>query len=211
MKRCAYTIGYAHHTQESFLELLQQYTIDYVIDVRTMAYSKFHPQFNKEPLKVFLNSNGIGYKQMDEAFGIVRPNSELLNLEGYLDFRKIAELKVFKEGIEQMIRGINQGYHIAFMCAEKSPSDCHRSTLVARALSIRGYTVYHILFDGSLQSQEDLEEELLKRYFPERGQIGLFEAEDPDYYLNRAYEIRSNDIVAVNSKRVLKDQYIKPK
>ena len=163
MKRCAYTIGYAHHTQESFLELLQQYTIDYVIDVRTMAYSKFHPQFNKEPLKVFLNSNGIGYKQMDEAFGIVRPNSELLNLEGYLDFRKIAELKVFKEGIEQMIRGINQGYHIAFMCAEKSPSDCHRSTLVARALSIRGYTIYHILFDGSLQSQEDLEEELLKR------------------------------------------------
>lgn len=211
MKRCAYTIGYAHHTQESFLALLKKYAINYVIDVRTMAYSKFHPQFNKEPLKVFLNSHSIGYKQMDQAFGIVRPHSELLNSEGYLDFRKIAELRVFKEGIEQMIRGIDKGYHIAFMCAEKAPSDCHRSTLVARALAEKGYIIWHILFDGSLQSQEVLEDELLKRYFPERGQIGLFEVEDPNYYTNRAYEIRSNDIVAVNSKRVLKDQYIKPK
>lgn len=86
--QCVYTIGYAHHTQESFLNLLKRYHIQFVIDVRTMAYSRFHPQFNKEPLKYFLNSNGIGYKQMDEAFGIVRPQSNLLNCEGYLDLKK---------------------------------------------------------------------------------------------------------------------------
>ena len=209
--QCAYTIGYAHHTQESFLELLKKYHIQYVIDVRTMAYSKFHPQFNKEPLKYFLNSHSIGYKQMDEAFGIVRPNSPLLNHEGYLDFKKIAQLPEFQMGIDQMIRGIHQGYSIAFMCAEKHPSDCHRSTLVARALMDRGYKIWHILWDGSMLSQEDLEEQLINRYFPDREQLNLFQAEEPMYYVDRAYELKSNEIVAVNSKRVLKDQYEKPK
>lgn len=209
-KLCAYTIGYAHHTQESFLSLLNRYEIQYVIDVRTMAYSKFHPQFNKEPIKFFLNSHHIKYRQMDEAFGIVRPSSILLNREGYLDFTKIAELDTFKEGIAQMVRGINQGYHIAFMCAEKAPWDCHRSTLVARALMEKGYEVWHILSDGSLMSQEKLQEEIVNRYFPDRHQVNLFEIEDPFQYINRAYELRSNEIVAVNSKRVLKDKYQKP-
>lgn len=208
---CFYTIGYAHHTQESFLNLLKKYHVQYVIDVRTMAYSKFHPQFNKEPLKYFLNSNGIGYKQMDDAFGIVRPHSQLLNSEGYLDFKKVAKLSQFEAGIDQMIRGINQGYCIAFMCAEKAPSDCHRSTLVARTLMERGYKVWHILWDGTLQSQEALEEEIINRYFPYREQLDLFETEGPMYYTDRAYELRSNEIVAVNSKRVLKDKYEKPK
>lgn len=209
--QCAYTIGYAHHTQDSFLNLLKRYHIQYVIDVRTMAYSKFHPQFNKEPLKYFLNSHAIGYKQMDEAFGIVRPHSHLLNDEGYLDFKKIAKLPEFEVGINQMMRGINKGYCIAFMCAEKQPSDCHRSTLVARALMERGYKVWHILWDGTLQSQEELEEEIINRYFPYREQLDLFQIQEPMYYVDRAYELRSNEIVAVNSKRVLKDKYEKPK
>ena len=210
MKQCAYTIGYAHHTQESFLKLLQQYQIQYVIDVRTVAYSKFHPQFNKEPLKYFLNSHGIMYRQMKEAFGIVRPNSTLLNKEGYLDLTKVAQLSEFKEGIEQMIRGLEKGYHIAFMCAEKSPKDCHRSTLVARALKDKGYEVKHILSDGQIETQEQLEMKLLDQYFPERNQIDLFDFSKKDQ-IKRAYELQSNQIVAVNGKRVLKEAYNGPK
>lgn len=210
LKQCAYTIGYAHHTQESFLSLLQQYGIQYVIDVRTMAYSKFHPQFNKEPLKCFLNNHGIMYRQMKEAFGIVRPNSMLLNKEGYLDFTKIAQLPEFKEGIKQMIRGLEKGYHIAFMCAEKAPSDCHRSTLVARALKEKGYEVHHILWDGTIETQEMLETSLLDKYFPTREQIDLFGI-TLDKQIDKAYELQSNQIVAVNGKRVLKDQYNGPK
>lgn len=210
IKPCAYTIGYAHHTQESFLQRLRQYQIDCVIDVRTMAYSRYHPQFNKEPLKYFLNQHGILYRQMKEAFGIVRPESLLLNQEGYLDFKQIAQLDIFKAGIEQMIRGMKQGHHIAFMCAEKVPSQCHRSTLVARALKERGYLVQHILWDGQYETQEALEEELLNTYFPDRQQLHLFE-NDREEELDRAYELRSNEIVQVNGKRVLKDQYNGPK
>lgn len=208
MKKVIYTIGYAHHTQESFLALLEKYQIGIVIDVRTMAYSAFHPQFNKEPIKQFLNSHHILYRQMEEAFGIIRPDSDLLNEAGYLDFTKIAELPAFKEGIEVISRGIEQGYAIAFMCAEKAPSDCHRSTLVSRALSERGYEVRHILWDGSIQTQEELEKELLKCYFPNQNQIDLFGMhEKEELLIHKAYELRSNQIASVNGKRVLKDKY----
>lgn len=210
MSKCVYTIGYAHHTQESFLRLLKLYEIQYVIDVRTMAYSKFHPQFNKEPLKYFLNSHGIFYRQMKEAFGIVRPHSTLLNREGYLDLKKIAALPKFQEDLNQMIRGIEKGYRIAFMCAEKAPRDCHRSTLVGRALKERGYEVKHILPDGQFETQEALEAELLAEYFPDKSQLHLFNT-SPLEELDRAYELRSNQIVQVNGKRVLKEHYDGPK
>lgn len=209
MELCVYTIGYAHHTQESFLKLLKQYNIQCVIDVRTMAYSKFHPQFNKEPLKYFLNSHGIFYKQMKEAFGIVRPESTLLNEEGYLDFNKVALLPEFKKGIEHMLRGVKQGYQIAFMCAEKAPCDCHRSTLVGRHMQERGCKVYHILSDGTIETQKELERELLERYYPTDYQLNLFQIHQNEK-INRAYELQSNQIVAVNGKRVLKENYHGP-
>lgn len=205
-----YTIGYAHHTQESFLALLNQYQIQCVIDIRTLAYSKFHPQFNKEPLKCFLNNHGILYRQMHHEFGIIRTDSHLLNQEGYLDFTKVAQLPEFKKGIEQMIRGIEKGYHIAFMCAEKAPKDCHRSTLVARVLQDRGYEIAHILWNGEIETQKTLEQDLLETYFPNKEQIDLFNTSDKEK-LNRAYEIQSNQIAAVNAKRVLKDRYDGPK
>lgn len=208
MKKVIYTIGYAHHTQESFLALLLKYEINIVIDVRTMAYSAFHPQFNKEPIKRFLNSHHILYRQMEGAFGIIRPDSDLLNAAGYLDFTKIAQLDTFKEGIETICRGIEKGYKIAFMCAEKAPSDCHRSTLVTRKLSERGYDVAHILSDGTLQSQKELEEELVSCYFPDQNQMDLFGMhEQEEILIDKAYELRSNQIASVNGKRVLKDKY----
>lgn len=209
MKRYAYTIGYAHHSQESFYELLKQYGIQLVIDVRTMAYSRYHPQFNKEPLKHFLNEQGILYRQMQEAFGIVRPDSLLLNKEGYLDLTQIAKQPECEKAIDQMIRGIEEGYHIAFMCAEKSPLDCHRSTLVARVLYERGYSIAHILHDGSIQTQGQIEKELMDKYYPERRQLQLFEIDEHDL-LDRAYELQSNKIIATNGKRVLKENYHGP-
>ena len=182
-----------------------------MIDVRTNAYSNFHPQFNKGPLKYFLNTHGILYRQMQDAFGIIKPESHLLNEEGYLDFIKLARLPQFIEGIEVLIRGIQSGYHIALMCAEKAPSECHRSTLVGRALQDRGYEVHHILHDGLLQTQTQLEAELLECYYPKDHQLALFDQPSEVEQLQRAYVMRNNEIVEINSKRVLKDAYKSPK
>lgn len=211
MEKIVYTLGYAHHTQESFLKLLKKYEINCVVDVRTMAYSRFHPQFNKEPLSAFLKSNQITYVHMDKEFGIIRTEETLNNKEGYLDFNKVACLPIFKSGIKRINKGVSKGYTICFICAEKNPCDCHRSTLVGRELSGLGYRVEHIRADGGLQTQKELEEEIVEVYCPKTNQIDLFQEETQDKRLEKAYTLCSNEIVEVNSKRVLKSEYKSPK
>lgn len=213
MSQVVYTIGYAHHSQESFLELLRQYGINCIIDVRTMAYSKFHPQFNKEPLSLFLKSNGIVYMHMYKEFGIIRGETTLNNEDGYLDFNKLMELPIFKEGIERVERGIEKGYIIGFMCAEKDPIRCHRSTLVGRVLEKRGYRVLHIHPEGKTETHEDLEERILGEYYVIDDQISLFQRKDTskEMKLQNAYRLCNNDIVETNSKRVFKEAYVSPK
>jgi uncharacterized protein (DUF488 family) len=55
-------------------------------------------------------------------------------------------------------------YRVALLCAEKDPLTCHRTILVCRHLRGRGFPIQHILADGSLESHEQAEERLLKRF-----------------------------------------------
>jgi len=48
------------------------------------------------------------------------------------------------------------------MCAEKDPITCHRAILVCRHLRTGGISIQHILEDGAIESQSQLEERLLK-------------------------------------------------
>lgn len=210
--RILYTIGYAHHTQESFLELLLKYNINCVVDVRTMAYSGFHPQFNKEILQLYLKQRGIAYIHMYQSFGIIKDQIELNTKEGYLDFTKLAKTEAFLEGIKRIENGLEKGYTIAFMCAEKDPTDCHRSTLVARKFAEMGYEVRHILHDGTLETHSHMEQRMKEEFCEPVDQIDLFgpiktEAEK----LEEAYARCSKEVFIVNAKRVLKDDYDFPK
>ena len=56
-----YTIGHTNHTQEFFLELLNAYHIDYLVDVRSIPFSKYTAQFNKEDISKFLEKNNIKF------------------------------------------------------------------------------------------------------------------------------------------------------
>lgn len=59
--------------------------------------------------------------------------------------------------------------HVALMCAEKDPLDCHRCILVSPRLRERGLDVLHILSDGSQESQEQAESRLARLFdLPER-------------------------------------------
>lgn len=212
MQPTLYTIGYAHHTQESLLELLLKYHINCVIDVRTLPYSRFHMQFNKEIIKAYLNARGIVYIHMDEAFGIIKTDETLLGEDGYVDFKKIAQRNAFEEGITRVEMGLSKGYTIAFMCAEKDPTHCHRSTLVGRAFFERGYDVEHIHSDGALEAQCEMEERMKAQYAPEENQLHLFQSQvDEKARLVKAYDCCSREIFIVNAKRVMKDTYDYPR
>ena len=64
-----YTIGHGNRKLEDFLFILKDFKIDYLIDVRSMPYSKFNQQYNQNELKSILETHGITYVFMGETIG----------------------------------------------------------------------------------------------------------------------------------------------
>lgn len=192
-----YTIGHSVHQVETFIGFLKTYGIDYILDVRSVPYSKFTKQFNKESIEKELFPSGISYFHMGEYFGARPSDKSLYNKSGYLDFEKVKKSAAFNKGVDNVLLGLDRGHVICLMCTEKDPIDCHRAILIARAFEERNIPVEHILSDGSLQTQEVLNERLIARYFPDAGQMSLFPDKSPtnsDVLIKLSYEQRNADI-----------------
>lgn len=192
-----YTIGHTNHSHEKFIKLLKMYQIEYLLDVRSMPFSKFTSQFNKDIIADFLKKNGINYNHMGKFFGARPMDKSLYTEEGYLDFEKARSSDNFKKGLENVILGLNKGYNIALMCTEKDPLDCHRAIMVARGFELNGIDVSHILPEGNTITQAKLNDRLLDKYYPDRNQWSLFSeistlAEEEVLLL--AYRCRNADI-----------------
>ena len=192
-----YTIGHTNHSHEDFLELLLAHQIEYLLDVRSTPFSQFTSQFNKDIIADFLKKNGINYNHMGKYFGARPMDRSLYTDKGYLDFDKARESDDFKKGMDNVILGLNKGYNIALMCTEKDPFDCHRAIMVSRGFDLKGIEVNHILPDGKLISQRELNDRLLNKYYPDRNQISLFSdisSLSEEEVLVLAYRLRNADI-----------------
>ena len=132
-----YTIGHGRHPFAYFLELLQQYEIQFLCDVRSVARSRW-PQFNGLVLAELLNDNGIGYEHLPETGGKTKPKPEDL-----------------ARGIDRIIE-IASELRTAIMCSESHPlsnhklprANCHRVGMLAPMLKAKGARIIHILPDG---------------------------------------------------------------
>lgn len=100
---------------------------------------------------------------MGDALGATN-YANLKSEDNGIDFKKMLEAKEFTAGIERIIEEIKKGSTIAIMCTDKEPLNCHRFALVSRALSLKGIIVNHILKDGTLCSNDELENRLLEKY-----------------------------------------------
>ncbi len=192
-----FTIGHSQHNINYFISLLNQYHIDFLLDVRSTPYSKYAEQYNKENINMDLNSVHIRYIFMGKYFGARPQDKNLYHSEGYLDFEKVRESKNFNKGIENVMIGLNQGHNIALMCTEKEPIDCHRAILVARAFEMHRIYAKHILSDGEILTQQQLNHQLLQKYFPDRAQLSLFtygQEMSEQEYLIEAYKKRNKEI-----------------
>ncbi|MBY0425900.1 MAG: DUF488 domain-containing protein [Cytophagales bacterium] len=156
-----FTIGSSLLTESEFLNNLRKYNIDALVDVRSVPFSNFTPQFNENNLKIFLRKNKIHYIPMSKEFGARRVEKDAYS-GNKVDFIKTANLPIFKEGIKRIEKGLKKGLRIALMCTEKDPLDCHRFILVSRNLKKElGVDVNHIHIDGSIESNELLEQRLI--------------------------------------------------
>lgn len=193
-----FSIGHSNHQAEAFLALLQKHRIDAVLDVRSSPYSQRYPQFNRELLKAYLKDNGIAYLYMGLYFGARQPDSIYYTPAGWLSYRAFCKSHLFKSGVEELDNCLIAGKTPALMCAEKDPFDCHRAIMVSRGLALLGYTVEHILADGSLLTQSELDNMLLDKFFPHRDEGSIFDLiegeTDPDKMLEDAYLMRNEAI-----------------
>lgn len=144
--RSIYTIGHGRHAFDYFLELLRQYEIEFLCDVRSVARSRW-PQYNRAVLRELLSENRIGYEHLPETGGKTRPKPEDL-----------------KRGIDRIVE-IASDVRTVIMCSESQPlsphktprANCHRVGMLAPMLKAKGLKVIHILPSGdTLETEETL-------------------------------------------------------
>ena len=163
-KQC-FTIGYGNSPIDRFITLLQTVDIGLIIDVRSSPYSRFNPHFNRENLEKSLIKNNVDYRFMGDKIGGRYSNPSLLFPDDTVNYRKVQETEKFQDGINEVVSIISSGKKIALMCAEKEPERCHRFALISPVLQAKGISVIHIRPEGKLQSNEDLERELIGSFF----------------------------------------------
>jgi uncharacterized protein (DUF488 family) len=147
-KNKIFTIGHSTHQIDTFLQILKKNHINVVIDVRSIPYSRFANQYNKDNLKSFLKSNDIFYIPMGDLLGARHEDDSLLFNDGKVNFQKVVSTNKFNDGIKRINEGLNKGYTIVLMCSEKNPLECHRFSLISHFLDEHGYDVNHILPEG---------------------------------------------------------------
>ncbi|MCC5946023.1 MAG: DUF488 domain-containing protein [Bernardetiaceae bacterium] len=195
MNKEIYTIGHSNHELSFFIELLKHFTINCIVDVRSVAASAYNPQFNKISLASELQKSSIAYLHFAQEFGARHEAPSLLDSEGKVDFEKVQASASFRKGVRRLQKGIDKGFNIALMCSEGDPFDCHRFAMVSQALANENFTVKHILKDKNLLTQKELEEQLLKKYAKRIPQPSIFQPQvSREVQLKAAYKLRNKDI-----------------
>lgn len=172
--RMIYTIGHSTHAIENFISILKKRGITAIADVRSAPYSRFQPQFNREGLAKSLNDSGIEYVFVGDSIGGRSQNPDDYE-NNRVVYSRLKKNQYFENGIARVIAG-SERFKLALMCSEKEPIECHRTLLVGQTLHEMGQQVTHILGDGSLETQSEAIQRLLK----------IFKLDEPDLFRSDA-------------------------
>lgn len=169
-KSSLYTIGHGNRKKDEFLDLLKEFGIAYLIDVRSQPYSKFNPQFNQHDLKLFLEDNGIKYVFMGDSIGGRPKDISCYDETGKVNYEIIKTKGFFIDGIMRLKIAYSKNINVVIMCSESKPCECHRSKLIGRVLNAENISLKHIDEKGRLKDQATVINELNKGY----AEIDLF-------------------------------------
>ena len=162
-----YTIGYGSRSIEQFVEALQRYEIAYLVDVRSTPYSRYKPEFSKAELAEELQQHSICYLFMGDTLG-GHPDDENCYVNGVVDYERVKATRFYADGIHRLQTAFSQQQHIALMCSEGKPEECHRSKLIGVTLTDGEIPVIHIDEKDTPQSQAEIINRLTG------GQLSLF-------------------------------------
>ncbi|MDO8428274.1 MAG: DUF488 family protein [Candidatus Diapherotrites archaeon] len=141
---CVFSIGYEKKDIDSFLDLLIQNHIEFVIDLRANPFS-MNFVFTKNKLTHYLEKAGIQYLHIPEL-GI---NGEYRkDLKTDADYKELFEFYskgILPKQINQVktIMELGRKKRIALLCFEQDKNHCHRG-IVSNELEKQGISVTHI-------------------------------------------------------------------
>lgn len=147
-----HTIGHSAHPAERFLMLLLQHGVQTLVDVRTLPYSHYHPQYRRAALEDLLPAVGISYVYLGRELGGRPAGTHLMTADGRPDYRRMAQLPAFKTALEQVLV-LAGAAPTAVMCSEEDPLKCHRRNLIAHQLQGRPVRVLHIRKYGGAEEE----------------------------------------------------------
>jgi uncharacterized protein (DUF488 family) len=150
-----WTIGHSNVDAEVLFDLLGSQGIDVLVDVRSLPYSQFAPQANREVLESISKRRGIRYCFQGTNLGGRPRNRGLFLPNGKPDYDQMQNEDNFRQGIG-FLHDLAADHHVCLMCSEEDPAGCHRGLLVAKTLVEAGHRVVHIRHDGTTETQEQM-------------------------------------------------------
>jgi len=135
--RIIYSLGSSIREKDEFVQLLKEFGIETLVDVRGFPKSNFD-YFCKDKLSLVLKRHAIEYHYLGEGLGGFRD-------KGYQQYTKT---KDFFSGFEEL-KDAALKRRTVFMCAERFPWRCHRR-FIAQVLEKEGWRVIHIIDEGKI-------------------------------------------------------------
>lgn len=142
-----WTVGHSTRSIQEFVEILNSFGIEILVDVRRYPGSKKFPHFNKEKMENTIPEKGIEYIHLENLGGRRKVQKEsknnawrLKSFQGYADYMETEEFKMAADKLQKLA----SEKRVAYMCSEAVWWSCHRS-LISDYLKIRNWEVMHIM------------------------------------------------------------------
>jgi uncharacterized protein (DUF488 family) len=163
MKRLShvFTIGHGSKDIKELILELQSFNIEFLVDIRSKPYSKFHTQFNQNFLKYSVEEYHIKYGYLGNLLGGL-PLDRACYTDGKVDYDKLKTKSFFIEGLERLQKANNKGYNVCVLCSESNPKECHRAKLIGIELQKIGIELRHIIGYKKEKTQNQVIFELTK-------------------------------------------------
>ncbi|MGH9600331.1 MAG: DUF488 family protein [Terracidiphilus sp.] len=178
-----YTIGHSNHAIETWLGLIRQHGVEVVVDTRSSPYSKYVPQFDREPMQRSLEQVGVRYLFLGAELGGRPANPDYYDASDHVLYGRLRDDAQFQAAIARLESGMER-FRVALVCGEEDPAHCHRRLLIGRVLAERGHAMLHIRGDGRLQSDAEVAAESGKPLIG--AQPALFAELDEDQWRSTA-------------------------
>jgi uncharacterized protein (DUF488 family) len=144
-ERSIWSVGHSNRSIEHFIEMLRSFNIKVLADIRSNPGSRWCPHFSRSALSSSLSLSGIRYIHFPDLGG--KRNGP------YIDYVHTDE---FRQAIQQL-ELVAVTTPSAYMCAEASWRNCHRSH-VSEYLMNKGWNVVHIADIGKSEGHASMNE-----------------------------------------------------